>query len=51
MHMSKLRTVVYFDPPEREALEKLSQQTGAPITALVRKAVIVWLKTAKKGKS
>jgi hypothetical protein len=45
----KTRTVVYFDPAEREALEKLSEETGAPIAALVRRAVAEWLKTTKKG--
>ena len=40
----KHRTVVYFDPAEREALEKLSAKTGAPIAALVRMAVAEYLK-------
>jgi hypothetical protein len=47
----KTRTVVYFDPAEREELEKLSAKTGAPIGELVRRAVAEWLmkKTKKKG--
>jgi Ribbon-helix-helix domain len=46
----KTRTIVYFDPVEREALEKLSTKTGAPIGELVRRAVAEWLKKTKKGK-
>lgn len=47
----KHRTVVYFDPAEREALEKLSARTGAPIAELVRRAVAEYLKkqTRRKG--
>jgi len=47
----KTRTVVYFDSVEREALEKLSAKTGAPVGELVRRAVAEWLKkTRKEGK-
>jgi hypothetical protein len=46
----KTRTVVYFDPAERKALENLSAKTGAPIAELVRRAVTEWLKKNKGGK-
>jgi hypothetical protein len=45
----KTRTVVYFDPAEREALERISANTGASIGELVRRAVAEWLKK-KTGK-
>jgi hypothetical protein len=45
----KTRTVVYFDPAERETLEKLSAKTGAPVGELVRRAVAEWLKKTRKG--
>jgi hypothetical protein len=45
--MKKGRTVVYFDPAEREALHKLSEKTGAPVAELVRRAVREWLKKQK----
>lgn len=45
----KTRTVVYLDPVEREALEKLSAKTGAPVGELVRRAVAEWLKKTGKG--
>jgi hypothetical protein len=50
MHMTtKLRTVVYLDAKERQALDRLSEETGAPVAALVRKAIIEWLKKNRKG--
>jgi hypothetical protein len=45
--MIKERTVVYFDPAEREALQKLSEKTGAPVAELVRRAVREWLQKHK----
>jgi Ribbon-helix-helix domain len=45
--MIKERTIVYFDPAERTALQKLSEQTGAPVAELVRRAVREWLKKQK----
>jgi hypothetical protein len=44
----KKRTVVYLDLAEREALERLSAKTGAPIAELVRRAVAQYLKKTKK---
>jgi len=48
--MIKERTVVYFEPAQREALERLSKKTGAPIAELVRRAVSEWLKGRKQQK-
>jgi hypothetical protein len=45
----KLRTVVYLDVKERKALDRISAETGAPVAALVRKAITEWLKKNKKG--
>lgn len=42
-----MRAVVYFNPAEMEALKKLSEKTSAPVAALVRKAVVEWLKKQK----
>lgn len=48
--MIRKRTVVYLDPAERAALERLSKKTGAPIAELVRRAVAEWLKGRKQQK-
>ena len=45
----KRRTVVYLDRTEREALEKMSIKTGAPVGELIRRAVAEWLRKAGKG--
>jgi hypothetical protein len=45
--VQKVRTVVYLDKSEREALEKISEKTGAPVAALVRKAIAEWLKKSR----
>jgi Ribbon-helix-helix protein, copG family len=45
----KQRTVVYLEPAEREALDKISAKTGAPVGELIRRAVAEWLKKAGKG--
>jgi hypothetical protein len=42
--MLKIRTVVYLDKPERDALLKLSKKTGAPVAELVRRAIAAYLK-------
>ena len=41
------RIAVYLDPPDREALEAISQSTGAPLAELCRRAVQDWLKRHK----
>jgi len=43
----KIRTVAYLDRSQREALDRLSEKTGAPIGELVRRAVADYLKKAK----
>jgi len=48
--MIRERTVVYLDPAERAALERLSKKTGAPIAELVRRAVAEWLKRKQQNK-
>jgi hypothetical protein len=50
MTTTKLRTVVYLDQAEREALDKISKQTGAPVGELVRRAIADWLKKEKGGR-
>jgi hypothetical protein len=42
--MKKVRTVIYLEEPERRSLEALSKKTGAPLTELVRRAVVDYLK-------
>jgi hypothetical protein len=41
----KIKTVVYLEQRDREALERLSEKTGAPVTELVRRAVAAYLKS------
>jgi Ribbon-helix-helix domain len=43
----KIRTVAYLDRSQREALDRLSEKTGAPIGELVRRAVADYLKKTK----
>jgi len=46
----KIRTVFYASPSDREALEKISEKTGAPVAELIRRAVAEWLeKQRRKG--
>jgi hypothetical protein len=45
--MKKIRTVVHLDKPQRDALEKISQKTGAPVAELIRRAVAAFLLRAK----
>jgi len=42
--MRRIRTVVYLDKQQQAALTKLSQQTGAPISELVRRAITAYIK-------
>jgi hypothetical protein len=42
--MQKIRTVVYLDKRERDALLKISKKTGAPVAELVRRAITAYLK-------
>ena len=45
----KQRTVVYLEAAERNALERISAKTGAPVGELIRRAVAEWLRKATKG--
>jgi len=45
--MRKQRTVIYLDKKDSEALKRLSERTGAPVTELARRAVSEYLK--KRG--
>jgi hypothetical protein len=49
MTTNKRRTVVYLDSKDRKALDRISAETGAPVAALVRKAIAEWLVKNKKG--
>ena len=46
----KKRTVVYLDEPDRDALERISVKSGAPVGELIRRAVADWLKKQKGGR-
>lgn len=39
----KVRTVFLLGPTEREALEQLSADTGAPVSELLRRSVVSYL--------
>ena len=39
----KVRTVFLLDPAERKALEQLSDDTGAPVSELLRRSVSSYL--------
>jgi hypothetical protein len=41
---TKVRMVFYIDRPQRQALDRISQKTGAPVAELIRRAVDSWLK-------
>ena len=47
--MPKLRIVFYATAKEKEALTKISKQTGAPASELMRRALKQWLKKEQKG--
>jgi hypothetical protein len=49
--MQKVRTVIYFEPQIREALEKISAKTGAPVGELVRRAVDEYLARQERRSS
>ena len=42
-----VRIVFYVTPAEKAALTKISKQTGAPASALMRRALKQWLKDRK----
>ena len=45
--MRKIRTVIYLEKKESELLKKVSEQTGAKITELARRAIADYLKRHK----
>jgi predicted DNA-binding protein len=49
---NKIKLVIYVPPSMKEALEKLSAKTGAPVAESVRRAITAMLaKASKKGKA
>jgi hypothetical protein len=46
---NKVRTVFLLDPADRDALERISAKTGAPVAELIRRAIADWLKKQGKG--
>jgi predicted DNA-binding protein len=46
--MTKLRMNVYLNDEQKKALEKLSDRTGAPVAALIRRAIDAYLASRKK---
>jgi hypothetical protein len=52
-HMTRIRFQVHLDPKPFAALQRIHEETGAPVAELIRRAVDAWLKTqqvSKKGK-
>jgi Ribbon-helix-helix domain len=47
----KVRTVFMLGPAEREALEKISEDTGAPQSELIRRAVTQYLSTREGARA
>jgi hypothetical protein len=47
--MNKVRFAIYLEKPQAAKLLKLSEETGAPVTELVRRALAEYLK--KEGRS
>jgi hypothetical protein len=46
--MKVIRTVIYLSKQQRSALKKMSEETGAPVTVLVRRAIIDYLGKYKR---
>jgi hypothetical protein len=44
-----VKTMVYLDKPEHDALRRIYEQTGAPMAELIRRAVKAYL--ARQGKA
>jgi len=43
-----IRTVFHMDRKHRKALDAISKKTGAPLAELLRRAVLLYLKSRKK---
>jgi hypothetical protein len=41
--MRKIRTVVYLEKKQQQALDKLSNKHGAPVSELVRRAIAEYI--------
>lgn len=46
--MDRIRTNIYLDRNQKQALEKISAQTGAPVAELIRRAIDAYLKGRKE---
>ena len=46
--MRKVRTVIYVEKQQQEALNKLSETTGASVAELVRRAITDYLAKRKE---
>jgi predicted DNA-binding protein len=44
VYMTKIRTNIYLDKPQKIQLDKLSAKTGAPVAVLIRRAIDGYLK-------
>jgi predicted DNA-binding protein len=49
VYMTKLRTNIYLDRRQKVRLDKLSAKTGAPVAALIRRAIDAYLRSRGKG--
>jgi predicted DNA-binding protein len=47
--MPKIRMNVFLDPAQKQALEKLSAKTGAPVAELIRRAINAYLKRGRES--
>lgn len=45
--MKRIRTVFYLDKADRNALTRMSKETGAPLAALLRRAVAQYVRKLK----
>lgn len=47
--MRKVRTVIYLEPEVQAKLQKMAEQTGAPVTELIRRAIDAYLSQRRKS--
>lgn len=47
--MNKIRMNVFLEPAQKQALEKLSAKTGAPVAELIRRAINAYLKRGRES--
>jgi len=48
--MPKIRMNVFLDSTQKAQLQKISEQTGAPVAELIRRAIDAYLVRQKRGK-